>query len=370
MDKNAGAGKIRDIYALKPGAPFYQKEFGFFTLDKWKSQGLIPQNKTLEELFGFDSPGQHYIGGLGWCEAEFDPWFEEKIIEDRGDHELVQDVAGRQVLFFKGRRSGFMPEYLSHPVKDPKTWSEQVRWRLNPATPSRYANLGKSISEAQEAANRGLMIVQSVVGGYMYLRSLFGPGELPYYFYDMPDLIHECMETWFALADAVTAKHQQFVTIDELYFGEDICYNHGLLLSPSMVKEFLFPYYRRLIANVRSRQIDKTRRLFFHLDTDGFAIPAINLYLEIGLDVMDPFEVASGCDVVKIGKEFPGLVMSGGIDKRILAQGKEAIDRHLDYILPAMHKRGGYFPTCDHGVPEEVSFDNYMYYRKRCLEYS
>ena len=33
-----------------------------------------------------------------------------------------------------------------------------------------------------------------------------------------------------------------------------------------------------------------------------------------------------------------------------------------------MHARGGYIPTCDHGVPEEVPYKDYLYYRKRCIE--
>ena len=86
------------------------------------------------------------------------------------------------------------------------------------------------------------------------------------------------------------------------------------------------------------------------------------------MDVMSPFEVASGCDVVGLGREYPDLMMAGGIDKRVLAESKEAIDAHVEYILPAMRARGGYIPTCDHGVPEEVSLENYMHYRKRCIE--
>ena len=86
------------------------------------------------------------------------------------------------------------------------------------------------------------------------------------------------------------------------------------------------------------------------------------------MDVMSPFEVASGCDVVEIGKQFPHLVLAGGIDKRVLARSKGEIDRELERILPVMRRRGGYIPTCDHGVPEEVSYDNYLYYRKRCVE--
>ena len=74
--------------------------------------------------------------------------------------------------------------------------------------------------------------------------------------------------------------------------------------------------------------------------------------------------------MVELGKKYPNAVLSGGIDKRVLATTKEEIDRYLDRILPAMRKRGGYIPTCDHGVPEEVSFENYVHFRKRVAEYA
>ena len=112
---------------------------------------------------------------------------------------------------------------------------------------------------------RGRLIVLNVVGGYMYLRSLIGPLELLYKFYDDPALIHECMKTWFELADGVAARYQQHVTIDELFIAEDICFNHGPLISPDMIREFLFPYYRQLIENIKKRQLDKTRHLYFHV---------------------------------------------------------------------------------------------------------
>ena len=33
-----------------------------------------------------------------------------------------------------------------------------------------------------------------------------------------------------------------------------------------------------------------------------------------------------------------------------------------------MVKRGGYVPMCDHGVPDNVSYEDYLYYRKRICE--
>ena len=107
--------------------------------------------------------------------------------------------------------------------------------------------------------------------------------------------------------------------------------------------------------------------LFVRLAKEGKAIP---LYEEIGMDCMSPFEVASGCDVVEIAKEHPNLRMFGGFDKRILAMGPEAIDREVDRILPYMKARGGYIPTCDHGVPEEVDFESWVHFRKRLLEFA
>ncbi len=63
--------------------------------------------------------------------------------------------------------------------------------------------------------------------------------------------------------------------------------------------------------------------------------------------------IVPGCDAVEYAKKHPDLIISGGINKR---------------ILPFMVERGGYIPTCDHGVPPDVSFENYMYYRELVMQ--
>lgn len=362
--------KMRDAYDLVPGAPLYHREFWLMpgALDRWAAEGM-PQDVPHAELFHYDDPAVFGLGGLGWCEAALVPYFEERVIEDRGDHEVVQDYAGRHVLFFKDRRVGFMPEYLTHPVKDMRTWEDEVKWRLDPAAPGRFADLDQTLAGARSAAAQGFIMSQRVIGGYMYLRSLIGPVELLYAFHDQPDLIHDCMQTWLRLADVVVARHQEAVTLDEVFFAEDICYNHGPLISPGMMAEFLLPYYQQLITNARSRQLDRTRKLHVQIDTDGFCDPVIPAYREaIGMTAMSPFEVASGCDVVRSGREYPDLVISGGIDKRVLAKTTREIDDMVDRIIPAMRERGGYVPTVDHGTPEEVPYANYLHYRARMVE--
>ena len=162
-DMSPGAKKMRDFYALKPDAGIFQKEFGYYSLDLWKSQGHLKPDVTpeeIDELFGFDPPGKHSLGGLGWCEGGFCPVFEEKVLEDSGEYELVQDFAGRSVKYFKNRRQGFMPEYVDHPVKDMKTWEEKCKWRMDPKTPERYEKIKEAMPAAIAAAGEGQVICQ------------------------------------------------------------------------------------------------------------------------------------------------------------------------------------------------------------------
>jgi len=365
--------RLRDSMARVPGAPLFRTEFGYYCQEAWRQQGMPDikcESPEAAELFQYErEPSAFELWGLGWCEPAYVPRFEVKIIEDRGDTEVEQDRAGRHVLYFKGRRNGFMPEYLRHPVSDLPSWHSQVAWRLDPRSPARYADLEQTMADARVAAAQGQMIVQRLAGSFMYLRAMLGVEELLFAFHDQPRLIETAMQRWLELSDAVTAAHQRYVTFDHIFFAEDNCYNHGPLVAPDMLRTMLLPYYKELLARIRARQLDQSRHIYIEIDTDGDCRPLIPFYMqEIGMDAMSPFEVASGCDVVAVGREYPGLHMRGGIDKRVLASGRQAIDAMLERIIPALRQRGGYIPVCDHGVPAEVPYQDYLYYRRRCVE--
>ena len=360
--------RLRATYKFEPVDHLCRREFYIWdeAIERWKTEGLA-DDIDRGELFGFDEAATVEVGMLGWCSPPFIPPLEEKVLESREEYELVRDDAGRTVKYFKGRRHGFMPEYIQHAVTCERDWEEDVAALLSPDTPQRWEGFDEKITELKCADAKGLLITQNAIGGYMFLRALVGPEGICYMFMDNPLLVHRMMQAWLELADAVTSRIQQHVEIDQLFLAEDVCYNHGLLISPGMVREFIFPYYQHLRDKLRSRQT--TKRLFIQIDTDGNVGEAIDLYAEgAGMNVMCPFEVAAGNDVIEIARKHQDLIMTGGIDKRVLAAGREAIDEYLGRVLPFMVKRGGYVPTCDHGVPDNVSFDNYMHYRKRVME--
>lgn len=51
-----------------------------------------------------------------------------------------------------------------------------------------------------------------------------------------------------------------------------------------------------------------------------------------------------------------------------VAAGPDAIDAELGRRLPGMTEKGGFIPMGDHQIPPEVSWENYLYYRKRLAE--
>ena len=359
--------RMRATYRFEAVDHVYRREFYIWqeAIEKWRDHGL-PDDYAARNLFNFDPPAFVDTGlDLGWCEPPFVPPYEAKTIRVEGDTEIIQDKAGRWLKVFTGRRHGFMPDYLKHPVSCADDW-QQAAQRLDPHEPSRYAHLPESCAKAKQLLEgEGRMVEQKTVGGYMYLRALMGPEEVLYTFYDQPGLLHAMMQQWTEVVDAGLARVQALVELDQIALAEDICYKAGPLISPAMVREFLFPYYRRVLDRARDRQ---GKHIYLYVDTDGLATSVIPAYLEIGMDVMMPFEVASGCDVVAIGRQYPDLIMFGGIDKRVLADSPEAIEAHLQHIMPAMVQRGGYVPMCDHGVPDNVPLENYLYYRKRICE--
>ncbi len=70
-------------------------------------------------------------------------------------------------------------------------------------------------------------------------------------------------------------------------------------------------------------------------------------------------------DYRSLRKEFGhDLRLIGGIDLDALRQNKAAIRREIEEKVPLLIADGGYVPLADGRVREDVSFENYAYYRK------
>ena len=98
------------------------------------------------------------------------------------------------------------------------------------------------------------------------------------------------------------------------------------------------------------------------VDSDGNNFDILPLFTEAGVNIFIPCEIPAEMEPLEIRKQYPELALLGGIDKRALPRGKKAIEEEIMRKVPAMLEKGGYFPSLDHHVPADISFDNFCYY--------
>jgi uroporphyrinogen decarboxylase len=151
------------------------------------------------------------------------------------------------------------------------------------------------------------------------------------------------------------------VQLDWIMFWEDMAYNHGSLLDPNLYIKHCMPFYFKVIDVLKQNNVK-----VIMLDCDGKIDELIPLWLDAGISVMHPMEVAAGMDVRKVRKTYGKKVsFLGGIDKRELAKGRKEIDAEvIPKIRELQGTGGGFVVECDHAVPPDISYDNYCYFRE------
>ena len=102
----------------------------------------------------------------------------------------------------------------------------------------------------------------------------------------------------------------------------------------------------------------------YGVDSDGFIGELIPLWMEAGVNFCDPIEVAAHNDINDFRKRFGRqMAYRGGVDKRAIAAGGQVIEDEIARITPVIDD-GGFIPSCDHGVPADISWDNFVNYVK------
>ena len=181
-------------------------------------------------------------------------------------------------------------------------------------------------------------------------------------FYDDPQLIKDINDH---IADFLIALYDPILV--ELggecaMISEDMCYSGGCSISAAMVREFILPYWKRLTGFFRDHGVQTVL-----VDSDGDVFDLVPLLIEGGITGLYPFE-QTGHDVREVRGSFPRFQILGGLDKRKIALGKAATDEELEAKVPLLLQTGGFVPFIDHMVPSQISWDDFLYYRRRLAE--
>jgi uroporphyrinogen decarboxylase len=346
------------------------------TPEEWIRQGAPREFTNVECLYEYFQFEHHHAlheivcgvhradlkgGGDIWRPANFYPTppivpvFSIRIIREDERHRVETTYGGATVEVSK-RYPWRMPKYLDRPVKDWRTWREYKK-RLDPDTPERWPSDWASFVETTNNEDTPVCLL---LGGYFgILREFMGLENLLYTFYDDPGLIEDMMEQMLCLQMGVEQRVLKNLRVDRVRFWEDMAYKSGPMISPAMFKRFMIPRYKKICDYLSSKGID-----IIHVDSDGNIGELIPIWLDkCGLNFHWPLEVASNMDAVELRKRYgKELILGGNIDKRVFAQGENAIREEVMKKVPFLLETGGYLPSIDHIIPPDLSFGNFRYF--------
>lgn len=326
-------------------------------LPKTVSPGAIPEYAYRQAGGALPWPR----GGAGFgVEHRMMPMFEEKVLEVRANSQVVQDWKGniceigleftpvylRNAIDFVTRR------WIKCPVESRADW-EAMKWRYNPDDPARLPNNAAEL--AGTLRERDHYLTWGFHGPFWQLREWCGFEGLCMLMLDDPAFVHEMCDFWRDYILRLLANAFRYVVPDEIHLSEDMAFKAHSMISPAMAREFLMPCYAAWHTALRQAGVK-----VYSMDSDGYVGELIPIWIEAGFDVCDPVEVAAHNDIVAFRREFGhDLAFRGGVDKRAMAKGGDVLRAEIERIAPVVAD-GGYIPGCDHGVPADVSWDNFV----------
>ena len=345
-------------YQPRDRSPIWDFSFWEDTLPVWHQQGLPAHidRSNSEEFFGMDFGPESGANAVGVV-VDLAPTFEYKVLEDVGEDNLIQQEDGVRVL----RRKNFpsIPQPQQHLLTDRESWRKHYLSKLDPDNPVRYPDEWDKRVAFWLDPERDVPLV--LPGGSLYgkIRNWVGMEKLAYIIYDDAAWFEEMVET---VADCIIGCLERILATGAKFeacgMWEDMAYNAGPLISPGHFEQYLVPHYRRITDLLHRHSVDVV-----WVDCDGNIELLMPLWLEAGVNCMFPLEIGTwGADPINYRRQYgKDLLIMGGFDKHILADSKEAIAAEVHRLTPLVEE-GGYIGFCDHRVPPDVPYDNYLYY--------
>jgi uroporphyrinogen decarboxylase len=331
-------------------------EFGYWekTLERWHTEGLPASVTTDAEAERyFELEGTTIFAELPVING-LHPRFPKIVLERKPDRVLIQDDEGNVCEWITEHSS--MPRYVKFGLETREDWKRLKAERLDPDADGRIGDIAKTLADAKKS---GMPVFIHAGSLYGWLRNWMGVEGFSYALMTDRDWVEEMMEHLTQITLTLLERILPTTPVDLVWWWEDMCYNHGPLMSPTLFRELMVPRYQRITGLFRKYGVTVNI-----LDCDGSIHQLAPYWLEAGINCMFPLEVAH-TDAFRLRREHGDkLLLLGGVDKKPLIAGRKEIDKEIDRLIPLVQSKR-FIPCVDHRVPADVSLDNYKYYLEK-----
>ena len=306
---------------------------------------------------------------MKFMQVDRPPLFEDGIRDDVLRIWRTQGLGKKDnldLLFSFDQREEIEP--ILEPTPLPSHWPKTIRGlkdlsqQLDPEDPKRMPDdWQKKVKEWQ---TRDYPLILRIHRGYFLslgVHSWRRFTEAIRLLVDDPQLINAWMNIYAEFSSRLAEKILSEVIVDAVLFSEPIGGNHGPLISPHMYSLFVLNSYQPILEVVKRHGVSTI--IYRTYANTRALLPSV---INVGFNCLWACESnPQAMDYRAIRKEFGReLRLIGGIDSDSLRQNQQDIYRAVMEVVPALLEDGGFIPLADGRVREDVSFDNYVYYRK------
>lgn len=344
------------------------------TVARWRAEGLPPDGHV-NDYFQYDiDEGVLLDTALG---------LPEKIIETAGDYVIYSNANGVTHKAMRGQTGA--PLVMDYLIKTEADWSKYspalryskdrikiYHWGEYEAVSEKNVGLAVShdswditFQKYKKAREKNKYMFFVANGPFENTRNCMHAEQLYIHLIENPDFIRRIFHDF---TEIIIRSYEQMaragIAVDGFHFADDIAYKNGMLFSPQIYRELLFPFHKRLCDYFKSKGLP----VMFH--TDGKLDVCLPLLIEAGITAIQPIEARAGNDVRRL-KELYGdrLVFVGNIDVGKLSGTRKDIEDEIRSKVLAAKEHGGYIYHSDHSVPPSVSFENYKFAMELLRQY-
>lgn len=318
------------------------------TIARWQREGMGGDAYFALRMLGSDFQGLAGASPAPW------PGRDETISEDELTRTYV-DGWGATVRYWKNR-SG-TPEHVAFGCNNREEWESIYRPLIeNVKIPVNVELTRQRFAEGREY---GRWCFLSTLESFEATRRIMGDVNTLMAMAEDPQWVADVSRVY---TDAVLRVFDDIlltteVEPDGLWVYGDMAYNHATMCSPAMYRELIWPDHKRLADWAH----DHGMKFIFHTDGDVKAV--IDMYLEAGVDCLQPLEAKAGMDVRKLCPQYGDrLSFFGNIDVMVMGTNDlDLIEREMQTKLEAGMATKGYAYHSDHSVPPQVSLPTYRH---------
>lgn len=336
------------------------------TRQRWKREGLPADVRNIhayiQQLIGIEVPKPTQpVVGHGIVTTMM-PEFEERVIEERPDSRIVQDWKGNVCEIGKefgpsdlrGAPDFCTRSWLKLPVESRDDWPDMAR-RYDPDQPGRFPE--DFDDRCRILRDRDYAVTWVFTGPFWQLREWCGFEGLCMLMLDDPGFVEEMVDFWERYIAGMLERALDRFTPDSIMIQEDMAYKEKPMVGPQQCRRFLSRCWTRWGRIIREAGVP-----IYEVDSDGHVGLLMDEWIAAGVNCNSPLEVAAGNDLPALRRKYgKAMAYRGGVDKRAIAAGGQTLRDEIDRLRPVIDG-GGYIPGCDHAVPSDVSWPNFVEY--------